>query len=524
MLTLLRAARGLACLTIGVSATVFAAPALQPVVMTESGPVRGAVEGGLEEFLAIPYAAPPIGNLRWKPPQPTMAWSVPRQTGHSPPACPQSETLGYFAAPSTTEDCLYLNIVAPRVEVGDRPKSMPVMVWIHGGGLFSGSASDYDLSALAGRGVIVVAIQYRLGVLGFYENPALGADNRSPNYGMLDQIAALKWVRRNISSFGGDASNVTIFGESGGADSVAMLLASPLASGLFQKAILESSSASVRTVTIPEAGKRSAKLAEVSGCASIDVACLRGLPVGTILQVRNPNLNPHMVGTPELPEPPQVAFSTGRFNHVPVIMGFNRDEFTWSQGVRELLRHAPAKPDDYSDMLSRTYGSGAQAVSNDYPLKNFVNPGRAIAAIMSDSFVICPTRAILAQLSRHVPVYGYEFADRNAPLYMPNVSFPYGAAHTAELQYLFPNFHGATGSQHPLNPDQQALARHMVGLWTQFARNGDPAASDAINWQRYAPQRDNILVLNTGALRQISGTYAQEHHCSFWGRTPVLVQ
>src|SRR5215469_802584 len=264
-----------------------------PVTGTDNGPVRGLAVGAVNEFLGIPYAAPPVGALRWQPPQPAASWSGVRDATRFGPHCPQGATP--FGQASTSEDCLYLNVFTPsHKQAGSH---FPVMVWIHGGALITGESNDYDPSALVADGVTVVTINYRLGALGFLAHPALAdANGQSGDYGLMDQQAALRWVQRNIASFGGNPGNVTIFGESAGGLSTLSQVASPQAKGLFERAIVESGSYNLTQAPLPDAEAAGEAFAASAGCASQTAACLRSLPVSTILASENiagytPNIN-----------------------------------------------------------------------------------------------------------------------------------------------------------------------------------------------------------------------------------------
>src|SRR5215469_11951008 len=315
----------------------------RPLALTTRGPVSGLVTpAGIHAFLGIPYAAPPVGNLRWRPPVPHDHWFAPLNATQFGNHCPQPPTP--FGRPSVTEDCLFLNVFTPgddgnRASIFDVFRNRrPVMVWIHGGALVTGESDDYDPTALVQDGVIVVTINYRLGALGFLAHPALAAESTDPdhdfdtdansagNYGLMDQQAALRWVRDNIFFFGGDPFNVTIFGQSAGGLSVLSQLVSPSAGGLFHKAIIESGAYNLNTESLAAAEAAGIAFAAAAGCANQTAACLRALPVTTILANENtagytPNLDveflPLSVGT---------ALATGQFHHGPVIQGSNYDK------------------------------------------------------------------------------------------------------------------------------------------------------------------------------------------------------
>src|SRR5579875_794989 len=295
-----------------------------PVAGTADGAVRGLANGAVDEFLGIPYAAPPVGALRWRPPQPAASWSGVRDATTFAPHCPQPASP--FGEASTSEDCLYLNVFTPSQRAAG--PGYPVMVWIHGGAFVSGESNDYDPTQLVEDGVTVVTFNYRLGALGFLAHPALAdANGQSGDYGLMDQQAALRWVQRNIASFGGDPRSVTIFGESAGGLSVLAQVASPQARGLFDRAIVESGSYNLSQASLASAEAAGEAFAAKAGCASQTAACLRSLPVSTILADQDaagytPNIN-----TEVLPETLETAFAAGDFNRVPIVNGTNHDEW-----------------------------------------------------------------------------------------------------------------------------------------------------------------------------------------------------
>src|SRR5580700_9135046 len=456
-------------LTLG--ALVAAAPAVRasaasgPVVGTANGAVRGLASGAVDEFLGIPYAAPPVGALRWQPPQPAASWPGVRDATQFAPHCPQ--VAGPFGQASTSEDCLYLNVFTPTG--GGRH---PVMVWIHGGALVSGESNDYDPTQLVADGVTVVTINYRLGALGFLAHPALaGANGQSGDYGLEDQQAALRWVQRNIANFGGDPRNVTIFGESAGGLSGVSQVASPQARGLFEKAIAESGSYNLTQTSLASAEAAGEAFATKAGCASQTAACLRSLPVSTILADQDasgytPNINSEV-----LPTSIGTAFATGNFNRVPIINGTNRDEWRLFVALSELEGN-PVTASNYQAMISSTLGvpsAAAAVIAAKYPLSAFPSPSVALGAVGTDAIFACPALVIDQSVSHFVPTFAYEFNDENAPeLFLPPVSFPYGAPHASEIQYLF-GLTAAFGK--PLSARQQQLAATMKGYWTKFAKS-----------------------------------------------------
>src|SRR5580693_849398 len=488
-------------------------PASGTVTVTANGAVRGLADGAVDEFLGIPYAAPPVGPLRWQPPQPAASWSGVRAATAFAPHCPQ--VAGPFGQASTSEDCLYLNVFTPS---GWRPGAdNPVMVWIHGGALVSGESNDYDPTQLVARGVTVVTINYRLGALGFLAHPALAdAKGQSGDYGLMDQQAALRWVQRNIAGFGGNPRNVTIFGESAGGLSTLSQVASPQAKGLFAKAIVESGSYNLTQTSLAGAQTAGEAFATAAGCASQTAACLRSLPVSTILADQDaagytPNINSEV-----LPESLGTAFATGNFNRVPIINGTNRDEWRLFVALSELEGN-PVTASNYQAMISSTLGvpsAAAAVIAAKYPLSAFPSPSVALGAVGTDAIFACPALVIDQSVSHFVPTFAYEFNDENAPEnFLPPVSFPYGAAHASEIQYLMDlptaAFPGTLSAQ------QQQLATIMKGYWTSFATHGFPSSSGTPSWPLFnnLTQRMKSLVPPTP---QTETDFASTHNCAFW--------
>src|SRR3954471_1322930 len=274
----------IAAIVATIAVLAFASTALAGVIPTDKGPVRGIPTAETNQYLGIPYAKPPVGNLRWRAPSPVPRWKGPRNATSFGPHCAQTESP--FGSASTSEDCLYLNVFTPNGKNGKgHAKDLPVMVWLHGGGMVVGESDDYDPTRLMSQGRIVVTVNYRLGFLGFLAHPALSAEagGASGDYGLMDQQAALRWVQRNIQKFGGDRDDVTIFGESAGGLSVHSQLASPLSAGLFDRAIVQSGAYSLSQPSLASAEARGATLADTVGCPDQTAACLRSVPVETVL-------------------------------------------------------------------------------------------------------------------------------------------------------------------------------------------------------------------------------------------------
>ncbi|HEY2577748.1 MAG TPA: carboxylesterase family protein [Streptosporangiaceae bacterium] len=486
------------------------------VAATADGAVRGMTAGTADEFLGIPYAAPPVGPLRWRAPQPAARWHGVRDAMHFAPHCAQPASP--FGMASTSENCLYLNVFRPAGSHRGGSRGLPVMVWIHGGALVVGESNDYDPTALVRHGVIVVTINYRLGVFGFLAHPALASRPGGPagNYGLMDQQAALRWVQRNIAHFGGDPRNVTIFGESAGGLSVLSQLASPGARGLFARAIAESGSYDLTQAPLATAEAAGKAFAATAGCPSQTAACLRHLPVTAILDNENPSGYQPDIDGQVLTQSIGTALASGQFNRVPVINGTNRNEWRLFVAESELAGN-PVTAANYQAMIASTLGVSAAAaavIAAKYPLSAYPSPAVALGAVGTDAIFACPALTADKSLSAHVPTYAYEFNDQNAPeLFLPPVSFPYGAAHASELQYLFSLPTVAFPS--PLSPQQQHLAAAMRQYWTNFASHGAPSSFTEPSWPQFHTTSHQMLSLAPAQPRVGTG-FAAEHHCTFW--------
>ena len=493
-----------------------------PIVRTDGGLVRGAGAAGVDSFLGLPYAAPPTGNLRWRPPQPAAGWSGVRDATTFGPSCPQAPSP--FAPPGPfSEDCLYLNVYTPaaRSSFGGRP----VLVWIHGGGLEQDGARNYDGTKLAADGVVVVTINYRLGALGFLAHPALASRPGGPsgNYGLMDQQAALRWVQGNIRPFGGDPGNVTIAGQSAGGLSVLAQMVSPGARGLFAKAIIQSGSFALNQQPLASAEAAGETFAAQAGCPDQTAACLRSLPVSALV---SPNyvVIPGVVDGKVLTEPIGTALAAGRFARVPVLNGTNHDEerifvsigLTVSQGTDVPIAHQPVNPDNYQANISAALGvtaARAAEIAAEYPLTAYPFPWVAFSTLVGDASFACPALQIDQETSQRVPAYAYEFNDDTAPpIFTGPLLPPPVATHESELQYLFdlPNAHFPT----PLNPGQQALAASMQAAWAHFAATGNPATA-AVPWPSFGAGSAKMLSL-IPPQPQLETDFAARQHCAFW--------
>ena len=411
------------------------------------------------------------------------------------------------------------------------------MVWIHGGGLINGESNDYDGRKLAGAGVVVVTINYRIGVLGYFAHPNIDTEGHDfADYGLMDQQFALKWVQSNIAAFGGDPHNVTVSGESAGGGSVLANLVSPASAGLFQHAIAQSGGyvairSSYLTSYLAQAQTIGEYFASAAGRASQTPECLRALPVQKILDLQFSYLAGYIIDGKLLPSSFKVAFSTGRFNHVPLINGTTLDEWRYMVAILEFGTGKPLEPAQYPAAVTAFYTSSAiphqilagnlvDKVLAEYPLSKYATPSEALGAAETDSFMACPTQQVSRWVSKYAPVYAYEFAYQKAPMYMPPTSFPYGASHTIELRFLFPLFHwGPQTASHPLDADEEKLSDSMVGYWSDFAKSGNPNSpvSQAVSWPAYHSNSGKLLSFDV-ANSPVDTSFAIRHHCEFWDR------
>ncbi|WP_233852978.1 carboxylesterase/lipase family protein [Paraburkholderia sp. HD33-4] len=494
----------------------------------DSGPVRGSDDGAMKTYLGIPYAAPPVGELRWRPPQAPAHWSSTLEANTPGNACAQNGDLGAFASAGGREDCLYLNVYAPsNASSASAPK--PVLVWIHGGNLTVGQANDYNPKMVVGRNMIVVTINYRLGVLGFFSNPDIDNEGHPfGNYGQMDQTFALDWVQRNIGKFGGDPHNVTIAGESSGGTSVLAQITSPWAQGKFQHAIVMSGAAEIirhpyfgASRPVEYARNVGEKFADAAACKGQGAACLRKLPVEKILALQKDYIvNQTIIDGNFMPTHPGDALRTGKFNDVSIVNGTTRDEGTFFSALPENATGQAMSEERYQGTLKAFFGDKlASSVAKEYPSSNYETPSEAFAAVATDYLFSCPALQIDNWASKKTTVHAYEFADRTAPSYIPPTTFPLGAAHTSELAYVFEGFHGGNlGVAQPLNAYQKKLSDEMVRYWTT---SND--TSNWTTWPKFESAHPQILQLTLPADRVINGAhYAKFHHCGFWNATGVF--
>ncbi len=521
-------AAGLGTALVGPSA------AAAPAIVTQSGSLKGIESNDLNRYLGIPYAVPPVGPLRWTPPQPFGRWNGVFQATQFGNFCTQPG-LG-------SEDCLYLNVYT-QAQKKNRHKhhGMPVMVWIHGGSLVTGGGGFYDPTRMIEQsGVIVVTINYRVGLFGFFAHPAIDAEgHRNGNYGLMDQQLALQWVKRNINAFGGDPNRMTIFGESAGGQSVYANMASPTAAGLFQRAISESGSYSefqpyfegVYIVSLLQAESvgtplvsSGIDLATAAGCTTLPqtAACLRGIPAATLVAIGPSVLYPFVDGT-ILTQTPGAAFASGQFNQVPVISGGNHDEYRLFVAEDFDAKGTPLTNAGYAAATAVVLDGFAPFVLPEYPLS--ASPPADAASLTlgesgTDGIFACSERNGVQLLSKYVTTYAYELNDENAYLIFDEfpgitLSFPLGAPHFSEVPYLFDVF--GTSSDFS-QPGQESLSEAMISYWTHFAATGDPNSPATSTWTPYDSTTDQFqsFVPPTPVVEP-GGSFDSDHRCStFW--------
>ena len=508
-------------------------------VSTAEGPVEGFAANGIIQFLGIPYAKPPVGLLRWMPPQPVPKWTAARKAGKFGPTCAQVTTLGPFAGPANSnEDCLYLNVFTPNVKA-----KLPVLVWIHGGGYFDGASNDYDATKLAMRGkLVVVTFNYRLNLFGFLAHPALVTKGQpGGNYGIMDMQAVLRWVQRNIASFGGDPGNVTVGGQSAGGGAAAANVVSPGAKGLMHRAIFQSGGYTP-FATKATAEDRGKKFAAAAGCTTGDVVkCLRALPAAKIAALAGTaSATSPLVGGPFvdgqiIPRQMIDAVRSGSFNQMPVMIGTTRDEGNFTNGIIQYFKpsRAALTEADYRAYLQRTYGGNAgpgggppaypkgtvDQVLAHYPVNK---PGAQMAWDAAHSDVqACRGQYVAGALSPQVPVYMYLFDDRTAPSYFPKMpGYQPLAYHTADIAYLFTGYHGGPeGVPIKLNAVQGKLSDRLVDAWANFARAGNPNGSGDAPWPRWKKGDATpayFLQNKDWKTVQTNAQFAAAHQCGFW--------
>ena len=527
------------------------------VVRTAGGEVKAVDRLGMRSYFAIPFAAPPTGERRWTAPAAPQPWTTTLANTKSAAPCLQTSASPFRLA-GDSEDCLYLDVHAP---TGQGP--FPVMVNLHGGAFNTGGTSVYaDPSPLVTKGVIVVNVAYRLGAMGFLAHPSLASDGAAGNYGIMDQQAALKWVQDNIVQFAGDKNNVTLFGESAGGFSVMTHLASPGSKGLFNKAMIQSGNygndrqlsgaqMGAASTAIADTAINAAKAAGVTGIAcnagAVTAACLRSLPdpvirtylanaISTALPIMVPSVDGKV-----LTKSVKATFAAGENIKVPTVNGTNENEYALYIAINEAGRRAAATPPNFDPantsfslpaagyaptIAGLTAGTGIDVnavITNFYPLSNYgsnpaVQPSLAAASLATDLGFSCPALRTSQRIATQgSPIYMYEFRDQTAP---PSVgvangnyylSFPQGAAHSYDLQYLY-NL-GDLG-----NAERRELQTAMTRYWSNFAKSGNPNTGSDVpaNWPAFTAAAPTVLALDVasgGGVKALT-SFDADHKCS----------
>jgi para-nitrobenzyl esterase len=517
-------------LTVAISALAGAASA-QTLVTTADGDVQGQVNDGTREFLGIPFAAPPVGDFRFAPPQPVTPWVAPLDATTYPPACAQLPVLTNGNVRIENEDCLYLNVWTPETAPTE---PLPVMVWIHGGSNTSGSTGDfvpfpgyegqrlYDGHVLTrNKNVVIVSVNYRLNVFGFLGLDELAAEDPSwpyaGNQGLLDQRKALEWVQANISAFGGDPGNVTIFGESAGSFDVCAHVASPGSEGLFHRAISQSGGCTVGVLSSDEASALADSVAEIVGCdlAPDRLACLRAVPLadlldaGPLVELAGETLNLALsVDGGFLPVHPRVAFEEGGLPRVPYILGANSDE-----GTLFFIGSPEITEAEYTNELIAAFGAFAPQVEALYPASEFDTPRDALIRVVGDSRLVCSTYDTAKRYGSRSPLGGrkrqrtwvYNFAR------VPPIGFidflELGAFHGLEISYVF-----GSVLPPPTVFDSNIGAR-IQEYWTSFAKFGRPKPKKDDRWPRFNGNNWRIMRFDTSF--NVTKTFRRAE-CEFW--------
>ncbi len=478
--------------------TPFALPQIQNV-KTTGGQLQGVVADTVASFKGIPFAAPPVGELRWKAPEPAKPWTGVMKAGNYAPGCMQDAGMSRMmgASVDVSEDCLYLNVWTAAKTAGEK---LPVMVWIHGGAFVGGMTGTpmFDGTKLAQKGVVLVSIAYRLGVFGFMAHPELSRESGrgSGTYGIQDMIAGLQWVKNNIAGFGGDPSRVTIFGESAGGIAVGMLSAAPPAGGLFQRAISESGGSFAPPRIVDGAGQNvpSLKLAESDGesflkkLGAADIKAARALPAEQIQKAAGGGMGgggfwPVADGY-VIPGDPYELYEKGQFNDTPILAGTNSNE-------GGLFMRGPAAAGSFEKQIRSGYGERADVILSAYPHSTDEEAARASADVFREFAFAWPTWTWARLQSRMGKgrAFVYYF-DHRTP------ASPDGANHGAEVTYVFGNFGGQGGAP---QPEDLALSNLIQAYWINFAKTGDPNGTGLPSWPNYTEKNQDVLFFNTVA-------------------------
>lgn len=500
----------------------------RPVVHLDVGELVGISEGAVSQFRGVPYAEPPVGALRWAAPQPARPWTGQRDASRFGPMCPQVPDPFGGADPQTSEDCLSLNVYVPQAAANAGPR--PVIVWIPGGGQVLGAGSQYDAAHLSHvTQAVVVTLNYRLGALGWLWTSGMAAEKRGHNFSLQDQQEALRWVQRHIGAFQGDASRVTLAGESVGSISASLHLVSPTAAGLFHRVLLASGVNPPGLMSSADAARFGDAFAQKVGCPAggEQMRCLRSKSPEALLRAspdyteigRSSLYWPHFNDGEMVVSDVFPALSKGAFNRVPIMVGSTKDEGRGFVPVSYDLDGTAMTEEEYVEAATRFVGSSGQALLTGlmYPSSKLGSPGLAWSQLVTDGWFACQVNELARRTQSKVPTFAYEFADRQAPEFVPSPFMASGAFHASDLLYWFQT--PVAGAPLTLNPSQKALSDQMIRYWKRFAETGHPndASSADPVWPAYNWLSTPYLTLAPQAIGvQQWGAFQRAHQCTAW--------
>jgi para-nitrobenzyl esterase len=465
-------------------------------VNTANGLLQGTLDSsGIRSFKGVPYAKPPVGDLRWMEPQPPANWTGVRNAGHFGPQAMQRRIYSdmMFRSAGTSEDCLYLNVWTPAKSANEK---LPVLVYFYGGGFSAGDGSEYryDGESLAKRRIVTITINYRLGIFGFMAHPDLtneSSHHSSGNYGLMDQHAALLWVQKNIAAFGGDPNKVTIGGESAGSMSVSIQVASPLSKGLFRGAIAESGAGMGNLTPTPltDAEQNGIRFAKKTGAATI--SDLRKIPADSLLKMAassrfGPNIDGYF-----LPQTPTAISAAGMQMHVPLLAGWNSAEADY----HGILGNDSTTVENYKIALKKLFGSSADAIFKAYPAATPYEVKIAATNLASDHFIVYSTWKFIDLQSKTggKPVYRYLFGQVRQPVGGSRVA-PMGASHSSEIEYALGNL--ATNKVYAWSADDYKVSGIMESYFANFIKTGNPNGPGLPRWYNLQAQPPRIMVID----------------------------
>jgi len=472
-----------------------------PIVKISNGTLQGVAEAsGIHSFKGIPYAQPPVGDLRWKEPQPPGDWVSIRQADHFGPKAMQLPIFSdmQFRSNGMSEDCLYLNVWTPAHTKGEK---LPVLVYFYGGGFVGGDGSEnrYDGESLAKKGIVTVTINYRLGIFGFFAHPDLTKESdhqSSGNYGLMDQHAALLWVQKNIAAFGGDPEHVTIGGESAGSMSVSAQVASPLSKGLFVGAIAESGSVLGTFLPVPLAKAEDIGVKFTQKIGAISLEDMRKIPADSLLKLSAGAHFPTTIDGYFLPESPKIIFTEGIEMHVPLLIGWNSAEVDY-HGV---IGNDSATISNYKTALQRLYGQHADDAFKYYPAATDADVKVAATNLAADRFIVYNSWKF-AQAQAQTggkPVYQYLFAHMRPPMVSGKVDGnTIGASHASEIEFALGNL--ATNKVYSWTNDDYKTSTTMEDYFANFIKNGNPNGSGLAHWPVLQLSAPKVMIINVNS-------------------------